>query len=245
MPRSARPYSARRYTGSRATVASGIPADGPLISGGIALVCIAAALLGLSSWFGLPGVSGVWGSRYWRGPVEPASADLIHGTPLCISSQSGRLTAQAWSRRPAEGGAQAGLAHLPEVDLHPVDQRHRDLVPVLAQVLRRGGDVAFLPADPEVARHPFDHRPRVVAQVAARPAQQRDAVHTGRPGYGARRSGRGGSGSRLCGRSAGRGCPGLGCCGLGSGATLAYFSLSSMTLVASTQARRSATKRIM
>src|SRR5580693_9157613 len=241
MPRSARPYSARRYTGSRATVASGIPPDGPLISGGIAFVCIAAALLGLSSWFGFPG----WGFPVLAGHVEPASADVIHGTPLCISSQSDRLTAQAWSRRAAEGRAQAGLAHPPEVDLHPVDQRHRDLVPVLAQVLRRGGDVAFLPADPEVARHPFDHRPRVVAQVAARPAQQRDAVHTGRPGYGARRSGRGGSGSRLCGRSAGRGCPGLGCCGLGSGATLAYFSLSSMTLVASTQARRSATKRIM
>src|SRR5580692_12110208 len=171
MPRSARPYSARRYTGRRAT---DLRRHRVSVHRGSAP--------GLSSWFGLPGVSGVWGSRYWRGPVEPASADLTHGTPLCISSQSGRLTAQAWSRRPAEGGAQAGLAYPPEVDLYPVDQRHRDLVPVLAQVLRRGGDVAFLPADAEVARHPLDHRPRVVAQMTARPAQQRDAVHTGRPG---------------------------------------------------------------
>ena len=52
---------------------------------------------------------------------------------------------------------------------------------------------------------------------------------------------RGARGLRGCGLD----CCGLGCCGLGSGATLAYFSVSSMTLVASTQARRSATKRIM
>ena len=80
MPRSARPYSARRYTGSRATVASGIPPDGPLISGGIALVCIAAALLGLSSWFGLPG----WGLPVLAGHVslrQPTSSTVR----LCAS----------------------------------------------------------------------------------------------------------------------------------------------------------------
>src|SRR5271166_6026153 len=73
MPRSARPYSARRYTGSRATVASGIPLDGPLISGGITLLCIAAALLGLSSWFGLLG----FGLPVLAGHEEPASADVV------------------------------------------------------------------------------------------------------------------------------------------------------------------------
>src|SRR5579871_1570430 len=78
MPRSARPYSARRYTGSRATVASGIPPDGPLISGGIALLCIAPVLLRLGSWGRAPG-SGSWGLGLpvLAGRVGPASADVI------------------------------------------------------------------------------------------------------------------------------------------------------------------------
>src|SRR5580700_4021040 len=126
MPRSARPYRARRYTGSRATVASGIPADGPLISGGIALVCIAAALLGLSSWFGLLGLRGL------GLPVRQTTVRLcayIHKVADVGPDGVSR-------NRLGQGGSQAGLAHPPEVDLHPVDQRHRDLVPVLAQVLR-------------------------------------------------------------------------------------------------------------
>src|SRR5579863_6199072 len=135
--------------GSRATVASGIPPAGPLTSGGITLLCIAAVLLGsLLSWR----------------QTGPASADVEpHGTPLCTASQS------RTQRRP-----QAGLAHPPEVHLHPVDQRHRDLVPVVAHVVGRGGDVAFFPADAELTRHPLDHRARVVAEVAARPGQQGD-----------------------------------------------------------------------
>src|SRR6516164_9016716 len=102
-----------------------------------------------------------------------------------MSSQSRRpgrgspaLTGPAWSRPLAEGRPEPGLAHPPEVDLHAVHQRHRDLVPVLAQVLRRGGDIPLLPADAEITGHPLDHRARVVAEMAARPGEQRDAVHS-------------------------------------------------------------------
>ena len=39
----------------------------------------------------------------------------------------------------AERRPQAGLAHPPEIDLYPIDQRNRDLVPVILHVLGRGG----------------------------------------------------------------------------------------------------------
>src|SRR5207244_10708145 len=79
------------------------------------------------------------------------------GTPLCIDSQSdagadggvgGRhhwRPARSPRRNPpteaisghrlAERGAEPGLAHSPEVDLHPVDEGYRDLVPVLPHVI--------------------------------------------------------------------------------------------------------------
>jgi hypothetical protein len=49
---------------------------------------------------------------------------------------------------------------------HAVHERNRDLLPVLAQVRLRLGDVAFLPGHAEVISHLADDLPCVIAQVA-------------------------------------------------------------------------------
>src|SRR5215475_10868439 len=75
-----------------------------------------------------------------------------------------------------QGGPEALLADMPEVMLDAVDQRHRDLVPVLAQVALGLGDVDLFPAHTEVDRDPHDDLARIVAQVTSRPAEQGDDV---------------------------------------------------------------------
>src|SRR5208283_5733907 len=92
-----------------------------------------------------------------------------------------RCTKLYLRRSVPQGSTQPVLAHPPEVVLHAIDQRHRDLVPVLGHVLAGRRDVTFLPPDPEIRGDPGDHRPRLLAQVAARLAEERD------PGGAARR----------------------------------------------------------
>src|SRR5215510_16105919 len=88
-------------------------------------------------------------------------------------ARSGRPGA---GRLRGQGGPEALLADMPEVMLDAVDQRHGDLVPVLAQVAHGLGDVDLFPAHTEVGRDPHDDLARVVAQVTSRPAEQGDDV---------------------------------------------------------------------
>lgn len=74
----------------------------------------------------------------------------------------------------SEGGAETVFRHAPEIVMYAIDQRDRNLFPVLTQVFFRLGDITFLPGNADVFGHPADHQARVVAKVAARPAEQRD-----------------------------------------------------------------------
>lgn len=74
----------------------------------------------------------------------------------------------------SEGGPEAVFGHAPEIVVDAVDQRNRNLFPVLTQVFLRLSDITFLPGNADILRHPADHQARIVAKVAARPAEQRD-----------------------------------------------------------------------
>jgi hypothetical protein len=70
--------------------------------------------------------------------------------------------------------------------LNAVHERHRDFVPVLTLIRLGLRDVAFLPGYAEVCSDPTDDLARVIAQVAARPGEERDPrlVHrSGLPTY--------------------------------------------------------------
>src|SRR5882757_7237436 len=55
--------------------------------------------------------------------------------------------------RKQQGLAKAILGDPPEIVLHAVHERDRDLLPVLAQIRRRLRDVTFLPRHTEVISH--------------------------------------------------------------------------------------------
>src|SRR6266536_1109342 len=80
----------------------------------------------------------------------------------------------------AERGPQPVLADPPEIVLHAVNQRHRDLLAVRQQVILRLSDVAFLPRHALLAGDAGDDRPGVVAQMTARPGEQGDDPRPGR-----------------------------------------------------------------
>src|ERR1700690_1257010 len=130
---------------------------------------------------------------------------------------------------PAERRAQPWLADPPEVVLHAVDERHGDLVPVLAQVSFRLGDVAFLPGHAEVSGDPGDNRAGLVAQVAAGPPEQGDLAISRRHPLPPRRPG-----ARPNSCESPGGADSFACC-----------IPSSITLVASTYGVRSTSKRWM
>src|SRR6266496_4170187 len=77
-------------------------------------------------------------------------------------------------------GPQPVLADPPEIVLHAVNQRHRDLLAVRQQVILRLSDVAFLPRHALLAGDAGDDRPGVVAQMTARPGEQGDDPRPGR-----------------------------------------------------------------
>lgn len=66
--------------------------------------------------------------------------------------------------------------------LDPVDERHRDLVPELTLIRLGLRDVAFFPGHTEVTGHSADDLARLLAQVAARPGEERDPRLTHRSG---------------------------------------------------------------
>src|SRR6266536_964772 len=80
----------------------------------------------------------------------------------------------------AERGPQPVLADPPEIVLHAVNQRHRDLLAVRQQVILRLSDLAFLPRHALLAGDAGDDRPGVVAQMTARPGEQGDDPRPGR-----------------------------------------------------------------
>src|SRR6266568_2844063 len=63
--------------------------------------------------------------------------------------------------------------------LHTVDERYRDLVPVLGKFALRAGDVPLFPGHPKVCGNARDHVPRRVTEVAARPGEERDHRRVG------------------------------------------------------------------
>src|SRR5262249_61763306 len=73
-----------------------------------------------------------------------------------------------------QGRPQPLLAYPPEVVLHAVDQRHRDLLPVILQVTLGLSDIALLPGHAEIGGDPGDDRAGLVAQVAAGAAERGD-----------------------------------------------------------------------
>src|SRR5215472_13288088 len=79
-----------------------------------------------------------------------------------------------------QGSAQAPLAHVPEVVLDAVDQRHRDHVRIIPEIAFGSGDVALLPGHAEIGGNPGDDLTRVVAQMAAGSAEQGDQGRCGR-----------------------------------------------------------------
>src|SRR5215467_3530222 len=82
-------------------------------------------------------------------------------------------------RSAAERGPQSLLADPPEVVLDAVDERHRNHVPVLAQVILGLRDVPLFPGRAQIRGDPRDDLPGLITQVTAGLAQQRDAVPGG------------------------------------------------------------------
>src|SRR5205085_2929081 len=76
--------------------------------------------------------------------------------------------------RSAQGGPQAALVDPPEVVLVTVDEGHRELLRVPLEQVRVGRDVDLVPSHAELRADPCHDGTSVVAQVAARPAQERD-----------------------------------------------------------------------
>src|SRR6185437_2156790 len=92
------------------------------------------------------------------------------GVPLAAAR--GAAGAALGPERPAK----PVLIDAPEVVLDAINERDRDHLAVVFQIVLGRRDVPLGPGDPQVRGDPRDHRAGVIAEVTARPREQGDRV---------------------------------------------------------------------